>query len=87
VGYHSPLIIKYMQPLIGDLFTARYDDCIFNDNHFLTLGEDYKYHSKSQLTGWALLWWAVLVWVGREPGQHAKRGPISPFLFLVNSMY
>jgi hypothetical protein len=39
MGYHSPLIIKYLVPLTGDLFTTRYTDCIFNENHFPALGE------------------------------------------------
>jgi hypothetical protein len=39
VGYHSPSIIKYIDPLNEDLFTARYIDCIFNEDHFLVLGE------------------------------------------------
>jgi hypothetical protein len=37
VEYHSPSIIKYLKPLTGDLFTAQYVDCIFNEDHFLTL--------------------------------------------------
>ena len=28
VGYQSPSIIKYLEPLTGDLFTVRYADCI-----------------------------------------------------------
>jgi hypothetical protein len=32
VGYHSPSIIKYMEPLTGDLFTIRYAYCIFNED-------------------------------------------------------
>jgi hypothetical protein len=39
VGYHSPSIIKYLEPLNGDLFTAQYVDCIFNEDHFPVLGE------------------------------------------------
>jgi hypothetical protein len=34
VGYISPLIIKYLEPLIGDLFTVRYADCIFDETIF-----------------------------------------------------
>jgi hypothetical protein len=48
VGYHSPYIIKYLKPLTGDLFTAWYADCIFNEDYFPALGEDYKYHSECQ---------------------------------------
>jgi hypothetical protein len=46
VRYHSPLIIKYLEPLTRDLFIAWYIDCIFNEDHFSTLWRDYKYHSE-----------------------------------------
>jgi hypothetical protein len=52
VVYHSPLIIKYLEPLTGDLFIAWYADCIFNDDHFPALGRDYKYHFKCQEINW-----------------------------------
>ena len=52
VGYQSPSIIKYLEPLTGDLFTARYADCIFNEDHFPALGGDYKYHSECQEINW-----------------------------------
>jgi hypothetical protein len=39
VGYHSPSIIKYPKLMTGDLFTAQYADCIFNEDHFPSLGE------------------------------------------------
>jgi hypothetical protein len=35
-----------------DLFTARYADCIFNENYFTTLGGDYKYHSECREINW-----------------------------------
>jgi len=38
VGYESPSIIKYLEPKIGDLFTARYADSIFDEDWFLALG-------------------------------------------------
>jgi hypothetical protein len=48
MGYHSSSIIKYLEPLTEDLFTARYANCIFNEDHFLALGGDYKYHLECQ---------------------------------------
>jgi hypothetical protein len=43
VGYSSPSIIKHLEPLTGDLFTARFADCIFNKDHFPALrGELYQ---------------------------------------------
>jgi hypothetical protein len=53
VGYHSSSIIKYLEPMTGDLFTTRYTDCIFHEDHFPVLGRDYKYHSKCQEINWA----------------------------------
>jgi hypothetical protein len=41
VGYHSPSIIKYLESMTGDLFTAQYADCIFNEDHFLVLGGEF----------------------------------------------
>ena len=40
VGYESPSIIKYLEPLTGDLFTGRFADCIFDEAHFPALGGD-----------------------------------------------
>ncbi|KAK8341105.1 hypothetical protein V6Z11_A08G147800 [Gossypium hirsutum] len=38
VGYESPSIIKYVEPLTGDLFTARFIDCHFDETTFPILG-------------------------------------------------
>ena len=40
IGYESLSILKYLETIIGDQFTARYIDCIFNEDHFLALGGD-----------------------------------------------
>jgi len=45
VGYESPSIIKYLEPLMGDLFTARFADCHFDESHLPALGGE-----KGQLT-------------------------------------
>jgi hypothetical protein len=42
VGYHSTFIIKYLEPMTGDLFMARCADCIFNEDHILILGENFR---------------------------------------------
>jgi hypothetical protein len=52
MGYHSPLIIKYLDPLIGDLFTVYYVDFICNEDLFPALGGDYEYHSECQEINW-----------------------------------
>jgi hypothetical protein len=51
VGYKSPSIIKYLEPLTGNLFTARYADCIFDEDNFPALGGD-KYQTECQEINW-----------------------------------
>jgi hypothetical protein len=38
VGFQSSSILKYLEPLTGDLFTVRFADYIFNEDHFPALG-------------------------------------------------
>jgi len=40
VGYVTPSIIKYLEPMTGDLHTARYADYVFDEDHFPALGGD-----------------------------------------------
>ena len=42
VGYESPLIIKYLETSTGDLFTARFADCHFDESDFPTLKKENK---------------------------------------------
>ncbi|BBN68200.1 hypothetical protein Prudu_329S000500 [Prunus dulcis] len=39
VGFDSPSIIRYLEPLTGDIFTARFADCHFDETIFPPLGE------------------------------------------------
>jgi len=39
VGYDSPSIIRYLEPKTGDVFTAQFVDCHFNEAIFPTLEE------------------------------------------------
>jgi hypothetical protein len=52
VGYKSPSIIKYLEPLIGDLFIAHHADCIFDEDNFPALGGDNMYHNECQEINW-----------------------------------
>jgi hypothetical protein len=52
VGYQSPSILKYLEPLTGDLFIARFTDCIFNEDHFLALGGDNKFITDGREINW-----------------------------------
>ena len=42
VEHESPSIIKYLEPSTGDLFTARFADCHFDELSFPTLGGENK---------------------------------------------
>src|SRR6266542_6676960 len=51
-GYKSPSIIKYLEPLTGDLFTTRHADCIFDEDNIPALGGDNMYQTKCQDIEW-----------------------------------
>ena len=51
VGYSSSSIIKYLEPVTEDLFTARFVDCIFNVDHFPVLGGEL-YQKECQEIDW-----------------------------------
>ena len=38
MGFESYSIIKYLEPLTGDIFTARFADCQFDESIFPELG-------------------------------------------------
>ncbi|XP_074347453.1 uncharacterized protein LOC141686310 [Apium graveolens] len=40
VGFDSTFIIRYLEPLTGDLFTAKYADCHFDESMFPPLEGD-----------------------------------------------
>ena len=40
VGFHSKSIIQYLQSLTGNLFTARFANCYFDESVFPPLGGD-----------------------------------------------
>jgi hypothetical protein len=48
VGYNSPSIIKYLEPMIEDLLMARYADYIFNEDYFLTSGGEFQNNLECQ---------------------------------------
>ena len=51
VRYSSSSIIKCLEPLTWDLFTAQFADCIFNEDHFLALGGEL-YQKECQEIDW-----------------------------------
>ena len=52
MGYDSPSIIRYLEPLTGDVFTARFADCHFNENLFPPLGGEKSVPEKRREITW-----------------------------------
>jgi hypothetical protein len=52
VGFQSPSIIKYLEPLTRDLFTTQFTDSIFDEEHFPALGGDFKYQKECREVNW-----------------------------------
>jgi len=52
LGFISLSIIKYLEPLTGDLLMARFANSIFNEDDFPALGGEFKYHDESQEINW-----------------------------------
>jgi hypothetical protein len=50
VSFESPSIIKYLVPLTGDLFTARFADCHFDEAVFPTLGKELNRQQEKQIS-------------------------------------
>ena len=40
IGFDSPSIITYLEPLTGDVCKARFEDCHFDERIFQSLGGD-----------------------------------------------
>ena len=40
VGFDSPSIIRYLEPLTGDVLTVRFANCRFNESVFPPLGRE-----------------------------------------------
>ncbi|KAJ9561443.1 hypothetical protein OSB04_006603 [Centaurea solstitialis] len=55
VGYESASIIKYLKPLMGDLFTARFADCHFDESEFPALGGGTKQVETQSKISWSEL--------------------------------
>jgi len=52
VGFDSPSIIRYLEPLTGDAFKARFDDCVFNESLFPALGNEISQPKADRQISW-----------------------------------
>ena len=60
VGFNSPSIICYLEPLIGDVFTVRFADCQFDETVLLPLeGEKEISNEQLVLEEWRELSWTT----------------------------
>ena len=50
VGFESPSIIKYLEPLTGDIFTARFAGCQFDELIFPELGREKQLKRKVEFS-------------------------------------
>ena len=50
IDFNSPSIIKYLEPLTGDVFTARFADCQFDETIFPILGREKEKLVKQEVT-------------------------------------
>ena len=54
VGFDSPSIIRYLEPLTGDMFTARFADCHFDETVFPSLGGEKTVLEEQQELTWVV---------------------------------
>ena len=52
VGFNSPSIIRYLEPLSRDVFRIRYADCHFNETVFPPLGGEKLIPEERQEITW-----------------------------------
>ncbi|WJZ98367.1 hypothetical protein VitviT2T_016895 [Vitis vinifera] len=52
VGFDSPSIIRYLEPLTDDVFTARFTDCHFNESVFPSLGREKSIPEEQREISW-----------------------------------
>ena len=52
VGLDSSSIIRYLEPLPGDAFKARFDDCVFDETLFPTLGSEFLQPKAARQISW-----------------------------------
>ena len=52
VGFDSPSIIRYLEPLTCNVFTARFADCHFNESVFLSLGGEKSIPKEQREISW-----------------------------------
>ena len=52
VGFDSPSIIRYLEPLTGDVFIARFTDFYFNESVFPSLGREKSILEEQREISW-----------------------------------
>lgn len=52
IGFDSSSIIRYLEPLTGNIFKARFEDCHFDENIFPSLGKEKLFPEARQEITW-----------------------------------
>ncbi|CAL2247903.1 unnamed protein product [Prunus armeniaca] len=52
IGFDSPTIIRYLEPMTGDTFTARFADCHYDETFFPPLGGEKTVPEERRELGW-----------------------------------
>ena len=52
VGFGSPSIIRYLEPLTSNIFKAQFEDCRFDKNIFSSLGKEKSLPEARQEITW-----------------------------------
>ena len=78
VGFESPSIIKYLEPMTGDLFTARFADCQFNEAIFPVLGGEKQKLEKREIS------WNASLLVHFDPRTNQCEQEVQKIIHLQN---
>ncbi|CAL2266013.1 unnamed protein product [Prunus armeniaca] len=52
IGFDSPTIIRYLEPMIGETFTARFANCHYDETFFPPLGGEKTVPEERRELGW-----------------------------------
>ncbi|CAM8902104.1 unnamed protein product [Rhodiola kirilowii] len=75
VGFESPSIVKYLEPQIGNICTARFADCHFDEENFPPLGGERKQFEKE-------ITWSVPTLLHLDPYTKDCEGRVQRILHL-----
>ena len=79
VGFDCSSVIRYLEPLTGDVFTARFTDCHFNESVFPSLGGE-----KSIPEEWREISWKTSTMIHLDPRTNQCELEVQRIIHLQN---